>query len=162
MGYVQTDLNVDLNLNFDIVDYSTFISIPIPPAPPLPPQLLFHQSIVPQQTIKETSFDCLPMEVKRNLACKFVIQCKITFDYHNTRFIFLDNRSYFQVPHDERSEIRGIGQSSVFKRMHVQAIDSELHAELCRFLLQAVFRADFPIRQHFPHLSGHQHQYGQL
>lgn len=50
MGYVQTDH--DLNFNFDIVDYSDFLNIPVPTPPPLPPPL-----------VKVTDFDSMPMEV---------------------------------------------------------------------------------------------------
>lgn len=58
MGYVQTDH--DLNFNFDIVDYSDFLNIPVPTPPPLPPPL-----------VKVTDFDSMPMEVCDKLCESF-------------------------------------------------------------------------------------------
>lgn len=57
MGYVQTEH--DLNLNFDIIDYSDF-NIPPPTPPPLPLVPIYYKD-----------FDSIPMEVsvKRGIAC---------------------------------------------------------------------------------------------
>jgi hypothetical protein len=55
MGYVQTDL--DFNLNFDVVDYTADFNLPAPTPPPLPTTPIYYKD-----------FDSLPMEVSEKRA----------------------------------------------------------------------------------------------
>lgn len=75
MGYIPDDS--DINLNFELVDYSNYNidNIEPPTPPPLPPRPLtpLPLSLPPTPEPEISKFDKLPMEV-----CKKILKIKIS------------------------------------------------------------------------------------